>query len=258
MTQFLKITGYEYRMAIRRRGVWLAFALAAGFFMLIYFTSYRGEDGASPAEAARHTAAQITFLLNAILGVLAGVVISDRIARDRKLAVAELQNSTPLSRWTYLLSKYIAALVTVLIPAGIINLLMVSMAYFIHPELPLNLFSTALFAFLTIMLPSFIFLTAFSLVCPLVMPVRIYQILFTGYWFWGNYLHPRVMPTLSSTPLSASGKFALQAFFGVNMILDDPVYTVKDALLNIGVLVLCALAALTVTKIYLAWQDRSA
>ena len=258
MALLLKITSYEVRMAFRRRGVWLAFALAAGFFAVIYLTGYRGEDAASPAEAARYMAAQITFLLNAILGVLAGVVVSDRIVRDNRLAVAELQNSTPFSRWAYLLSKYFAALVTVLIPAGIINLLMVSMAYLIHPELPLNLFSTALFAFLSIMLPAFIFLTAFSLVCPLVMPVRIYQILFTGYWFWGNYMHPSVMPTLSSTPLSASGKFALQALFSVHMVLNDPVYTVQDVALNIVVLVLCALAALITARIYMTWQDRRA
>jgi len=102
---------------------------------------------------------------------------------------------------------------------------------------------------------------AFSLACPLLMPLRIYQVLFTGYWFWGNLLNPQAFPTISETLLNAVGQYPLQAYFGV--VLDStskvavPV-TPTDALLNLLVLLACIFAALFSLDRYLHWQARRA
>ena len=40
------------------------------------------------------------------------------------------------------------------------------------------------------------FVVAFALACPVVMPPAVFQILFVGYWFWGNYMSPDIVPTL--------------------------------------------------------------
>jgi hypothetical protein len=102
---------------------------------------------------------------------------------------------------------------------------------------------------------------AFSLACPLVIPLRIYQVLFTGYWFWGNMLSPKAFPTISDTVLNAVGQYPLQAYFGVytdstNTVLNG--YTVQQAVLNQVVLAGCIVAVLFVLTRYMRHQERIA
>ena len=106
---------------------------------------------------------------------------------------------------------------------------------------------------------SFAFVVAFSLACPAIMPLRVYQILFTGYWFWGNFLSPQVFPTISGTLLNASGVYAQQGFFsGTLGQWRDRLYTASEAWLNILVLGLCAAAVLFTLDRYLVRQSRRA
>ena len=256
MIQFLQITRFEFRTAVRRWGVWLAFGIAGAFTMAMFFTSGPGRDPLSGgSDASRQLAGQMTFMLNAILCVVAGIVISDRLLRDTQTGFSELRACTPTLTRRYLAAKYAGSLLSLILPALAIDLLMGVITLILYPYLSLSLLANEFLAFATISLPSLAFLTAFSLAGPLVMPLRVYQILFTGYWFWGNFLHPTVMPTLSHTPLAASGKFALSAFFGVNMILYDPVFTPADVALNLAVLAVCTLAALLAARVLL---DRKA
>ena len=90
------------------------------------------------------------------------------------------------------------------------------------------------------------------------MPLRVYQVLFTGYWFWGNFLSPSVLPTLSDTYLTPSGKYAMQAFFGRATSINSPTVTTTDAVINLVVLALCILVALVVTKTTLTIQSKRA
>jgi hypothetical protein len=127
---------------------------------------------------------------------------------------------------------------------------------------PLLLLHT-LIAFLAIVVPAYAFITIFSLAFPLIMPLRVYQVLFTGYWLWGNYLDPRVFPTISDTLLAACGKYAYEGFFGGGLGgrgvgYDVAFHTPLDATLNLMVLAICIVAALIALERYLAWQARSA
>jgi ABC-2 type transport system permease protein len=83
-------------------------------------------------------------------------------------------------------------------------------------------------AFLSISVPAYAFITAFSLACPVLMPVRVYQVLFTGYWFWGNFLNPEAIPTLNGTLLTAGGSYAMEGFFGGSFGFSDG-YTAAQA-----------------------------
>jgi ABC-type glycerol-3-phosphate transport system permease component len=113
-------------------------------------------------------------------------------------------------------------------------------------------------AFLAINIPASAFVVAFSLVIPLVMPIRVYQILFTGYWFWGNYLNPDVFPTLSGTLLTPGGRYALEAFFGTFNYSDGSRYSKPEAWLNLLVLSTCVVLVLFSLDRYLAWQAAKA
>jgi hypothetical protein len=178
--------------------------------------------------------------------------------RDSQLGVRELQISAPLDRTTYILTKYAGVLLSVLLPMflWVLGLSIFSVAMgLIAPAM----IGAMVVAFVAIAVPSFAFVVAFSLACPLIMPLRVYQILFTGYWVWGNFLSPQVFPTISGTLLNASGVYAQQGFFsGALSQSRDRLYTAPEAWLNILVLGLCIAAVLFALDRYLAWQARQA
>ena len=116
-------------------------------------------------------------------------------------------------------------------------------------------------AFLAITVPAFAFVVAFSLACPMVMPLSIYQILFTGYWFWANFIPPKLFPTLNGTLLTPSGMFAQRGFFGgqVSRALEGAAqYTPADAAANLAVLATCGAAILFLLDFYLGHLARRA
>jgi hypothetical protein len=112
---------------------------------------------------------------------------------------------------------------------------------------PAGFLWTLCMAFLAIVIPSAAFVTAFSLVLSLFMPLRVYQILFVGYWFWGNYLNANVIPTLNGTLLTTSGLHAYIGYFGGYPGVEGPLlFSPIDATLNLlvlGVAVVFALMA---------------
>jgi ABC-type transport system involved in multi-copper enzyme maturation permease subunit len=171
----------------------------------------------------------------------------------------ELQNSSPLSRPAYVLGKYFGVLASLLLP---VFLWVLAIAVWLPAtgQAPWAMVYAMPVAFLAMIVPAFAFVTAFSLACPLVMPLRVYQILFTGYWFWGNFLNPEAIPSISETYLEAAGKHVYEGFFGgfptaMNMPVE---YNALDATLNLVVLALCIVIALVVLDRYLRWQAQRA
>jgi len=109
---------------------------------------------------------------------------------------------------------------------------------------------------------AFAFVVAFSIACPLFMPVRVYQVLFVGYWFWGNYLSPEVFPTISGTLVVPSGKYALYGFFhGFPEFFSkfkQPTVAVTQAIWNLIILFTIIIIVLVVTTLILRRQTRRA
>jgi ABC-2 type transport system permease protein len=250
MHTFWGVTYYEYRMGIRRWGMWVAFALSG----LLFTGNWLDLVSTAPETTPHQWGGLVAVVCNLFTPVVGGIVIADRLVRDNKLGVHELLRSTPLSRRSYILGKYIGALLTVLTP--VLATILISAGVFASRGVPVTFIGSVLAAFLIITVPAYIFIGAFSLACPAVMPVRVYQVLYTGYWFWGNFLNPQFMPTVSGSLLTAKGDYAANAFFNVPGMYLDP-HTPIEAVLNIAVLVACAAAALFVLERYLAWQERS-
>jgi hypothetical protein len=71
----------------------------------------------------------------------------------------------------------------------------------------------ALASFAAIALPGVMFIGAFSIACTAILWVPLYQILFVGYWFWGNLLPDVGIPTLSTTLLTPVGGYMCTGFF---------------------------------------------
>ena len=251
MNRFLGIVAYEYRMSIRRWAFWLAFGLVSLPYVLSISIPSSREAAHLTISELWQIVAEMNFRLNLFLPVVAGILISDRLIRDFKSGVSELQASTPISDNGYILSKYVGTLLSILTPAFILSLLFAVLSAIEFSQPVIILMSVV--TFLAIVVPAYIFISSFSLALPVVIPLRVYQVLFTGYWFWGNFLSPKVFPTLNDTLLTPSGKFALAGFFGgMPGVFEQS--SSSEAVLNLIILAACSAAVLLALRFYLNRQ----
>lgn len=261
MSQFFGVARHEFSMSIRRPGMWIAYGLLFLFYSATLLLP--STDGSADAIAAGEIwseAGRLAFTYNLFMPLLAGILAADRMQRDYRTNVRELQCSTPLPVSVYILAKYTGVLASALSPALFLVLLVGFLAT-IFGIAPLGFFGALLVAFVVIVAPAHAFVIAFSLACPLLMPVRVFQVLFTGYWFWGNFLSPEAFPTISGTVLNAAGMYSLQAFFGVHFGPPgeaDYGFTQPEAALNLLVLAACIAAVIFTLNRYLRWQERQA
>ena len=259
MKQFHGILRYEFNMSIRRVGLWIAYSIVCGFFGISLFTTNHSDPtdiftGISHWQEAGET----VYLFNMLMPLIGGIVSADRAQRDFRLGLRELQTSTPVSSPTYILGKYFGVLLSTILPM-LLWVTIIGILGVVTRQTSIVILGGIMIAFLSIAVPSFAFVVAFSLACPLVIPLRVYQVLFTGYWFWGNFLNERVFPTISGTLLNSSGIYALQGFFrGTISRTREEFHTPMEACMNILVLGLCSSVALFVFNRYLVWQNRNA
>lgn len=261
MSQFFDVTRREFNMSIRRPGFWIAYSLLGLFYAVSVFApSTDGSSDVIQPEQIWSEAGHIVFMFNIFIPLLAGILTADRMQRDFRTGVRELQRSTPLPTSVYVLAKYLGVLASVLTPIFLLVLL-VGVLLVVKGLAPVRFLWPLLLAFLSIAVPAHAFVVAFSLACPLVMPLRVYQVLFTGYWFWGNLLSPQAFPTISDTLLNAVGQYPLQAYFGMYTDSTHAVtggFTPPEAVLNLIVLTACIIVALFVLNAYLRWQAHRA
>jgi ABC-2 type transport system permease protein len=259
MSQFTGIFKYEYSMSIKRAGLWIAYGIVFAFFGVALFApNHAGPTEVFGANPPWQEAGETVYLFNMLLPLIGGILSADRMQRDFRLGLRELQASAPLPGAVYLLGKYFGVLLSTLTPL-LAWVMLVGGYAVVTRQTSAYILAGISTAFLAISVPSFVFVVAFSLACPLIMPVRVFQILFTGYWFWGNFLNDRVFPTISGSLLNSSGIYAEQGFFdGTISQSTEALHTPLEAWLNILVLTLCAGMALFTLDRYLSWQRRKA
>lgn len=259
MAQFLGLLRHEFRMSVRRKSIWITFGVICILLGFILSDTFDLEPGNIQTQGDIWPAtAEIVYMFNMWLALIAGILAADRMQRDERFKMRELQQSAPLGRVTYMLSKYCGVTLSLLLPAWI-GVTLAGCVDIALGLLPLAALPALWVEFLAISLPSIAFVTVFSLACPMVMPLRVYQILFTGYWFWGNYLNPEFFPTFSQTWLNASGLYPLQAFFAAGFIeTGREMFTVLEAVANYATLALCVgIAFLVLNQVLKAKLNRA-
>lgn len=260
MRQHISVLGgalrYEFRMQIRRPAVWITMLLLAALFTGLLTQGPLGMNAyityIAPNSPIDVTVASWTALLNRGLPIGIGVLLADRLVRDRRTRADELFLSTPGAFSARLAGKYLGSMLATLIPMLIAYAIGIAQIVSITGD-----FSAILYApitFIVITLPGILFITAFSLACPTIMWVPLYQFCFISYWFWGNELGPRPgIPTLSRTILTPIGTFMAQGIFGarINDTQATPLQGVESILLlvSIALIVMCSLWAI------LKWQQ---
>lgn len=264
MSSFAGILRHEISMSLRRKGLWIAYGLLFVFHTVVLFAPPPLGEMVQGEVIAKgevwHVAGRFLLACNVFFPVVAGILSADRVRRDFRLGLRELQDSTPLSRHVYVLTKYLGALAAFLFPLFLWVMSIAAFMAFIGRAHGSMLVAVPV-AFLAITVPAFAFVVAFSLACPMVMPLSIYQILFTGYWFWANFIPPQLFPTLNGTLLTPSGIFAQQGFFGgeVSQALTGGLQsTPAGAVANLAVLGLCSAVALFLLDHYLGRLARRA
>jgi ABC-2 type transport system permease protein len=262
VSRFFSVVRHEMLMSIRRPGLWVGYGLLIAFYIVTSILPIVpwSTIEAIPPEKIWSEAGLGVFMFNIFFPLLAGILSADRLQRDFRGGVRELQRSTPLGIGAYILAKYLGVLLSVLAP--ILTMVLINTVLMIVMGIaPVEFALPSLLAFMLIAVPSHAFVVAFSLACPLVVPLRVYQVLFTGYWFWGNLLSPKAFPTISHTLLNAVGQIPLQVVFhefqGSTHPLDKG-YTSLDAILNPLVLAACIAAALFVLYQYIRRQETHA
>src|SRR5919106_877930 len=176
---------HEIRMSLRRKGLWIAYGLLFAFHTMLLFTPPPLGEMVKGEVIAKgdvwRVAGRFLLACNVFFPVVAGILSADRVRRDVQLGVRELQESTPLSRHAYVLAKYLGALASFLLPL-FLWVMGIAAVLTLAGRAHVSLLAAVPVAFLGITVPAFAFVVAFSLACPMVMPLSIYQILFTGYW----------------------------------------------------------------------------
>jgi ABC-2 type transport system permease protein len=254
MSEALAVARYEYRMQIRQLGLWLSLMLVAGIF---YWLLVVGLDTIPPQVLSNpwEFGANLALPLILLAPVAAGILVADRFPRDRRMLMDDLLRAVlPTSR-SFVLGRYVASLLAVLTPPLVIALPVViyAAARFSLPEL---LWKT-LVIFLIAVLPSWLFVVAWSLAFPLVMPLRLYQVLFAGFWLWAIAVPRGRLPTINESIVDISGKYASYAFFGFAPPTNlNPPASAGWAILNISLVVLAALVGMAAPCLVKPWQEQ--
>lgn len=257
---FLGVLRYEFRMQIRRPALWITMFLFALLIVGIGgvgsgISGYiiRGELlRNTEARSLLNILAQWTYRINAFFPIAVGVLLADRLPRDRRTKTEELFVTVPGTLSARLLGKFCGSLLATLIPVLIVyNPGVGAVVYVSQNTLAIPL---SLLTFAAMILPGILFISAFSIACTSIIWTPLYQFLFVGYWFWGNLLSARFgIPTLSGTILTPIGGYMASGIFGESFI--QPGATAMQGVESI--VLLLAIAALVMCTLWglLKWQQ---
>lgn len=248
-------TAYEYRMQARRKAVWITMLLIAALTFAAAGSTPIVRRAGGEGQIS-HAVSDWSLITQLLMPVAAGILLADRLPRDRRAGADELFAATPAAAGARLAGKYLGATLATVTPiAAIYAIGVLAMAAFYRDPRALPV---GVAAFATINLPGLLFVGAFSIACTAVLWPPLYQFLFTGYWFWGNALPPGLrIPSLTGTPLTPIGGYASQGLFGSRDLYANGA-TAVTAILSIGLLLGAATLALLAAHRYLCWQTARA
>ncbi|MBF6592299.1 MAG: hypothetical protein IVW57_17440 [Ktedonobacterales bacterium] len=261
---------YEFRMQVRRRSIWLVFALLGllayglwygyasdylyGFYTNRLFDPEARVVGGRLWVPPSTTTAVLywALFLAMFLPVGVGLVLADRLARDRQTRMEEVFETMPGSLRARLFGKYLGATLATLAP--ILLLYAVGVGYMFSQRPDGHALAVAVAAFAALVLPGAFFVAAFSVAVPALLKIPIYQLLFIGYWFWANLVPVgRGIPTISGTPLNASGVWtSALVHFQAPFARTHP--TILYAIVNIALLIALSLAVLLAAERSVRWR----
>jgi ABC-type transport system involved in multi-copper enzyme maturation permease subunit len=254
---FLGAFRYEFAMQLRRKAMWIGLAMiSALLFFILVATTGKSANTDTPQEALGYMTSGVTFLL----AIGAGLLLANRVTRDRALRVEELLRVAPASGATRLFGKYLGATLAVAVPILLIQV--AQTAYIASYFQDASVFPRSLAMFFMVTLPTIFFVGAFALAFTTFLWPPLFQFLFVGYWIWANG-NPDDLPffTPNGTLLSANGDYALKGFFDYGLPsqgLSHTAVTPWLALANLAVILALIVVALLAGLGIQSWRYRNA
>ncbi len=253
LSVLLGALSYEFRMQLRRVAVWATFG-ALG----LVFTQFHQPWNWPITTPAGDALIYWTTEMHSILALALGILLADRLVRDRSTKMEELLNTFSAPIHLRLVGKYLGSTLATLLP--VVAIYAIGVSYILFRWHTIQALPLAFAAFGAIVLPGTLFVGAFSLACPVIIWMPLYQFLFVGYWFWGNLLPGFGIPTLSETILTPIGSFMCTGFFnptGREGVCNPGIQGATATQGVESVLLLFAIAAfvMLVLPLYLQWQQ---
>jgi len=263
VSELLAVGRYEFRMQARKRSLWLAMLLLAG--VLAVTQGPQGPRYLPDSAGTAEVMARWGLLFGIVVPIGFGMVLADRLVRDRRIGTAGLLESLPVGPGVLLAGKYLGGLAATALPALLVMLVAGGYESLNRGD-PLML-GSAVLAFVVGMLPGLAFVAGFALVVPLLISAPLFRVLFVGYWFWGNMLALEFLPSLTGSLLTPIGDYPLSWLAGervlyagvpgwLSFLRPDP--GAASALLSVAILVLGGLLPLVVANIVLTHRRRTA
>lgn len=258
MSAFAATAAYEWRMQIRKPAIWIATALPylayLGFALL-------GTDTTGLPRYRQETDPKV-WMVDALgwfapfLPMVFGIVLADRLVRDRRLRVAPLLDVTPTNRTVRLVGKYLGVCAATAAPALLLYV-GVAAAFAVWRGRPAALL-WGLAVLGVVVLPLLLLAGALSFLGPQLMPTPLFRVLVVGLWFWAGATEVESeLPSLANSVLSLTMDYPLTVFFdsatgsagpypgaALNFLRPQP--TVTTAVLSLAAMIGLAAAILAV------------
>jgi ABC-type Na+ efflux pump permease subunit len=256
MTAFAATAAYEWRMQIRKPAIWIATALP---YLVYVGFAVLGTDSTGLQRYRQETDPKV-WMVDALgwfapfLPIVFGIVLADRLVRDRRLRVAPLLDVTPANRAVRLVGKYLGVCAATAAPPVLIYLA-VAAAFAVWRGRPAALL-WGLAVLGAVVLPLLLLAGALSFLGPQLMPTPLFRVLVVGLWFWAGATEVgSQLPSLADTVLSLTMDYPLKVFFdsetasggpspgaALNFLRPQP--TVATAVLSLALMVGIAAALL--------------
>jgi hypothetical protein len=236
----------ELAMQSRRWEVWCIFIVIA-FILAILLTldfahtpsTQRERYLADVSMAFSRTQIELSTWL---LVVASGLLVADRIPRDRTLKMIEMNASTLPHTGSYIFGKYWGNLL-VLGGAALLATMFAAIVPVISVGVPPSHLLRVFFGFWYVLAPVLMFVVAFNLLLSCIFSVRMTQILFPIIWLYSTYT-PLGMATPANTLFAPDGRYELQLVYnGSSVIPLSPLEIGANLLLLLAMTVFCLFLA---------------
>ncbi len=254
----------EIAMQWRRWGLWLTFACVTILLFLLTApsalfllhppsTSLYARQHYTPTDLNNLMTDGTTIYAAMFYGLAAALLVVDRVRRDQRLGMVELQRAAPQGSARYVLGKFLGNYVAVVIPTllGYLLCALITLPF----GWPIILVAKFLLAFLLVFVPSSLAAVGLTLLLANLLPLRVAQVGFSLLWIEFN-IGPG-WHALVFTIFNPSGLYIYPVFFPTPpMQYAEPGFqtSMSLALLNIVVLLLMAVVTLFLTYGSLAFQ----
>jgi ABC-2 type transport system permease protein len=152
-------------MQLRKPAIWITSAIPFGLFAVLAVMGTQNLERLTQDTNPKTWMVESLGWFTPLLAMVFGIVLADRLVRDRKLGVAPLLDVTPTNRSARLIGKYFGACVATAVPPALIYLI-VGLAFAIWRDRPAALLWGAA-TFALVVLPLLLLTGALAFLGPL-------------------------------------------------------------------------------------------